>query len=223
MITLCYAAKGGSGTTVVACSRAIGSLGPVLLVDLDGDVPAMLGLAEPDRPGAVDWLASKAPSAHLDDLLVAVTPNCSLLPTGRTDVAPTSKLAPDASPARWDALIDWLGEWSVDSGGSVVVDAGTHRLPSAFVERCPQRWLVTRACYLSLRRAGRLPVAPTGVVLVDEPGHPLGPRDIERSLCAPIVATVDWDIRVTRSVDAGLLLGGRLPRSLHRALARIAT
>ena len=63
---------------------------------------------------------------------------------------------------------------------------------------------------------------PTGVVLVDEPGHPLGPRDIERSACAPIVATVGWDIRITRSVDTGLLLGGRLPRSLHRALARVA-
>ena len=139
MITLCYAAKGGSGTTVVACSRAIGSLGPVLLVDLDGDVPAMLGLAEPDRPGAVDWPASKAPSAHLDDLLVAVTPHCSLLPTSRTDVAPTSTFAADAGPERWDALIDWLGELRLDSSGSVVVDAGPHCLPSTFVEQCPQR------------------------------------------------------------------------------------
>ena len=41
-------------------------------------------------------------------------------------------------------------------------------------------------------------------------------------MCAPIVATVDRDLRVNCSVDAGLLLGGRLPRSLHRALKRVA-
>ena len=61
-----------------------------------------------------------------------------------------------------------------------------------------------------------------GVVLVDEPGHALRRRDIESSVRAPIVATVDWDVRVNRSVDAGLLIGGRLPRSIHRALARVA-
>jgi len=222
MITLCYAAKGGSGTTVVACTRAIDSVGPVLLVDLDGDIPAMLGLAEPDRPGVVDWLASNAPIAHLDDLLVDVTPNCSLLPASGSGAAAASAHQPDASSERWDRLVDWLTEWSVDSGGSVVVDAGTRRLPVTFVEQCPQRWLVTRACYLALRRASRLEISPTGVVLVDEPGHALRRRDIELSVRAPIVATVDWDVRVNRSVDAGLLIGGRLPRSIHRALARVA-
>jgi len=222
MITLCYAAKGGSGTTVVACIRAIDSVGPVLLVDLDGDIPAMLGLAEPDRPGVVDWLVSDAPIAHLDDLLVDVTPNCTLLASNGVDLSSTAAFAPDAGPERWDGLIDWLTEWSVDSGGSVVIDAGTRRLPTSFIEQCPQRWLVTRACYLALRRAGRLDVLPTGVVLVDEPGHALRRRDIETSVRAPIVATVDWDVRVNRSVDTGLLLGGRLPRSFHRAIARVA-
>jgi hypothetical protein len=222
MITLCYAAKGGSGTTVVACIRAIDSVGPVLLVDLDGDIPAMLGLAEPDRPGVVDWLTSDAPSAHLDDLLVDVTPNCTLLPSSGPDTASTSAPQAEAGSERWDGLVDWLTEWSVDSGGSVVVDAGTRCLPVTFVEQCPQRWLVTRACYLALRRAGRRGVSPTGVVLIDEPGHALRRRDIEASVRAPIVATIDWDVRVNRSVDAGLLLGGRLPRSIHRALARVA-
>jgi len=209
MITLCYAAKGGSGTTVVACIRAIDSVGPVLLVDFDGDIPAMLGLAEPDRPGVVDWLA------------IDVTPNCSLLPASGP-AASSCAPHPDADLERWDGLVDWLTEWSVDSGGSVVVDAGTRCLPVTFVEQCPQRWLVTRACYLALRRASRLEVSPTGVVLVDEPGHALRPRDIETSVRAPIVATIDWDVRVSRSVDAGLLLGGRLPRSIHQALARVA-
>lgn len=222
MITLCYAAKGGSGTTVVACVRALTTPGPVLLVDVDGDVPAMLGLADPDRPGVLDWLASNAPLAHLDDLLVDATPNCSVLPaTDRIRSAPGTPLV-DIEPLRWDGLVDWFAEWSADSGGSVVIDAGTQPLPQGFVEQCPRRWLVTRACYVALRRAGRHPITPTGVVLVDEPGHPLRARDVETSLRTPIVTTVRWDVSVTRAVDGGLLLGSRLPRSLHRSLRQAA-
>jgi hypothetical protein len=222
MITLCFAAKGGSGTTLVACAHAVASAGPALLVDLDGEIPPMLGIAAPDRPGIVDWLHSRAPVAHLDDLLVDVTPNCSLLPATLGGASLVDESVPAVAPDRWDALVDWFGAWTTHAGGSVVIDAGRRPLPTAFVEQCPQRWLVTRACYLSLRRAARLAVAPTGVVFVDEPGRRLGPRDVETSARAPIVVTVDWDIRVARSIDCGLLLGGRLPRSLHRTFARVA-
>ena len=221
MITLCHAAKGGSGTTVVACTRAIESSGPALLVDVEGDIPLVLGLPAPERPGVLDWLASAAPIAHLDDLLVDVTPHCTLLPAHQ-GAAGRRGLAGDPSDAdRWDELVDWLTEWSIDTGGAVVIDAGTTRLPVAFVEQCTHRWLVTRACYLALSAAGRLPVAPTGVVLIEEPGRALTHADVERSVRAPIVATVGWDIRVARAVDAGLL-ATRLPRPLHRALARVA-
>ena len=51
MITLCWAAKGGSGTTVVAASTALANRHPTLLVDLDRDQPLVLGIAEPDSPG----------------------------------------------------------------------------------------------------------------------------------------------------------------------------
>ena len=201
----------------------IDSVGPALLVDLDGDIPAMLGLAEPERPGVVDWLASDAPIAHLDDLLVDVTPNCSLLPASRNDLATTvTRSRRRSHPSAGTGSSTGSSSGAPTAADRSSIDAGTRRLPTTFVEQCPQRWLVTRAGYLALRRAGRLPVPPTGVVLVDEPGHPLGRRDIEASARAPIVATVDWDLRVTRSVDAGLLLGGRLPRSLHRALQRVA-
>ena len=60
-----------------------------------------------------------------------------------------------------------------------------------------------------------------GVVLIEEPGRALTHADVERSVRAPIVATVGWDTRVARAVDAGLL-ATRLPRPLHRALARVA-
>ncbi len=222
MITLCHAAKGGSGTTIVACSRAIHSPGPSLLVDLEGDVPLMLGLADSDRPGVVDWLSSRAPTAHLDDLLIDVTPDCVLLPARSTTHPSHDRVDLADRELRWDELMGWLTRWGHDTGGSVVIDAGTTRLATDFVERCPSRWLVTRACYLSLRRAGRLAVAPTGIVVIEEPGRSLSHRDIEASVRAPIVATLAWDQRVARSIDAGLLLSGRLPRGIHRALTRVA-
>ncbi|MEP1123328.1 MAG: hypothetical protein ABJH68_05480 [Ilumatobacter sp.] len=223
MITLCHAAKGGSGSTLVACLRAIESPGPVLLVDLEGDIPGMLGLADPERPGIVEWLTSRAPSAHLDDLLIDVTPNAVLLPAHGVAGSVTRRSAIATAPAeRWDEVVDWFTEWAHDTGGAIVVDAGTTPLPTSFVEQCPNRWLVTRACYLALRRATRLAVPPTGIVLIEEPGRALQHRDIEASVRAPIIATIPWDIRVARSVDAGLLGQRRLPRSINRSLSRVA-
>lgn len=227
MITLCHAAKGGSGTTIVACLRAIDTAGPTLLIDIEGDVPSMLGLAEPSRPGILDWLRSSAPIAHLDDLLVEVTPTTQLLPArilpesiATPDTAIDTPINPDDD--RWNEFAEWIIEWAHDAGGSVVIDAGTTRLPRSFVAQCDHRWLITRACYLSLRRATRLTTTPTGVVLVDEPGRALSQRDIETAVGAPIIATIPWDSRVARSVDAGLLVGRKLPRSIHRTLARVA-
>ncbi len=223
MITLCHAAKGGSGTTIVACLRALESHGPVLLVDLEGDIPGVLGLAEPQRPGVVDWLGSRAPIAHLDDLLVEVTPTATLLPAVSAEgpASPRSAMQ-SSSDDRWNELFDWFNEWGHDTGGAVVIDAGTTPLPTSFVERCPTRWLVTRACYLSLRKATRLSTAPTGIIVVDEPGRALTHRDIETSVRAPILATIPWDIRVARCVDAGLLGARKLPRAIHRSLREVA-
>ncbi len=223
MITLCYAAKGGSGTTAIACLRALDTAGPALVVDIEGDVAPMLGLAEPERPGVLDWMQSDAPMAHLDDLLIEVALDTWLLPArGRETSAIAGHTLASVAPTRWDELVDWFLEWGHDTGGAVIIDAGTTPLPPTFLEQCPTRWLVTRACYLSLRRATRFAVAPTGIVLVDEPGRALGARDIETSLRAPVVATVPWDIRVARSIDAGLLAAQRLPRSVSRSLSKVA-
>ena len=74
MVTLCWAAKGGSGTTVVAASFALNSTHPSLLVDLDGELPAALGLPEPERPGVAEWLATDSPAEQLAELLIGDRP-----------------------------------------------------------------------------------------------------------------------------------------------------
>ena len=52
---------------------------------------------------------------------------------------------------------------------------------------------------------------PNGVIVVDEPGHALTVRDIERAIGAPVVAVMSFDPAIARAVDAGLL-ATRLPR-----------
>ncbi|HYN32443.1 MAG TPA: hypothetical protein VES40_07450, partial [Ilumatobacteraceae bacterium] len=109
MVTLCWAAKGGSGTTVVAASLALNSTHPSLLVDLDGEIPAVLGLPEPDRPGVAEWLATDTHAEQLADLLVDIAPHRWLLPwrSGATWATLTvPSIEPDA--IRWGQLGDWL-------------------------------------------------------------------------------------------------------------------
>ena len=59
---LCWSAKGGSGTTVIAAALGLvlSHHRPTLLVDLGGDAPAALGMAEPSGPGVHDWLVVTA-------------------------------------------------------------------------------------------------------------------------------------------------------------------
>ena len=71
-VTVCWSAKGGSGTTVVAATLALASPTDSLLIDLDGELPAVLGLPEPAGQGIADWLACDAPPRALGDLAVEV-------------------------------------------------------------------------------------------------------------------------------------------------------
>ena len=220
MITLCWSAKGGSGTTTVAAILALTARRPALLVDLDGEAHAALGLPAPTGPGALDWLASSAPPDHLADLLVDVGDGLTLLPDpGAHHGAAERRRAHGAD--RWAELGTWLAGWSERRAGDVFVDAGTGEPPPGLVEHCTHSLLVTRGCYLSLTRAGRLSTRPTGVVLVVEPGRALGTADAERSAGAPVVATVDVDPAVARALDSGLLTC-RIPRGVRRELDRAA-
>jgi len=203
---LCWSSKGGSGTTVVSAALALvlSQQRPTLLVDLAGDAPAALGMAEPSGPGVADWLASTtADAAALHRLAVPVTDTVRLLPRGSLPVG----------EHRWPELAAALSE----GDAMVVIDAGTGVPPTALFAAASHRLLVARPCYLGLRRAVASGVQPSGIVLVGEPGRALTARDVERALGAPVVAELAYDPAVARAVDAGLL-AARLPRSLAHSL-----
>ena len=80
MISVCFAAKGGSGTTVVVASMGLQARCPTWLIDTAGDLPAVLGIADPDGPGLLDWLRSDAPPGRLNALALEVAPDVRLLP-----------------------------------------------------------------------------------------------------------------------------------------------
>lgn len=203
---LCWSAKGGSGTTVVAAALALvlSQRGATTVVDLAGDLPAALGIAEPAGPGVREWMASPtADAAALARLGVPVSETLQLLPRGST---------PTTAP-RWADLANALGH------DNTVIDAGTGIPPADLIAAADHTLLVTRPCYLALRLAAASGVQPSGIVLVGEPGRALTARDIERSVGAPVVAELHYDPAVARAVDAGLL-AARLPATLSHALTR---
>ncbi len=206
---LCWSAKGGSGTTVVAAALALvlSQRHPSLLIDLGGDSPAALGVAEPHGPGIAEWFASPtADDAALNRIAVEATDALQLIPRG---VSPL----PQPDGPQWARLVAALA--AIDA--TVVIDAGTGVPPAVLVGAATHNLLVTRPCYLALRRAVATGLQPTGIVLIEEPGRALTVRDVERSLNAPVVAELQYDPAVARAVDAGLL-ASRLPRSLAHSL-----
>ncbi len=214
MLVACWSVKGGSGTTVVAAALGLllASADPrgSCLVDLGGDLPAALGIAEPRGPGVGEWLAAGDDVAAdaLARLEVEVSPGLRLVARGDGPL-------PSIGGERLAAALSGDGHAVVDCGapGS---SAGLAVAAAAGLSL-----LVLRPCYLALRRALAVPVRPSGVILVTEHGRSLGRRDVESVLGVPVRAEVAWDAAIARHVDAGLL-GGHLPRSLERALRRAA-
>jgi hypothetical protein len=215
MLVACWSSKGGSGTTVIAASLALllarRTAEGALVADLAGDVPAALGLAEPASPGLAGWLnaGAEVPPDALGRLEEVAASGLGLLPRGRGELCSdradvlTALLAADARPVVADCGAD-------PSGTALVVAAGATRSV-----------LVTRACFLSLRRVLSAPLRPSEIVLLTEPGRALSRLDVEDAIGAPVVAEVAVDPGVARAVDAGLL-ATRLPRGLARELGRAA-
>lgn len=222
MFVSCWSVKGGSGTTVVAVSLALmlAKSAPegVLLVDLGGDVPAVLGMSEPSGPGVAEWLAAGAdvPVEGWARLEVAATSSVCVVPRG---------VGPLSSPDRVDVLVGLLANEHrpvvIDCG---VVGAAARTDAEAFPRvRRVGHALADGGAQLLPRDAPRpaLAGAPVGRRAAARGGslvrrgerrrHPRGAgdrRDRVRS-------------RIGRAVDAGLL-AGRLPRGLERALQHAA-
>ena len=227
MLIACWSPKGGSGTTVVTCALALtlaarrpAAEPGVVLADLAGDVPAVLGIAAPAGPGLSDWLAagSDVPVDALGRLEVDAPSGLRLLPWAGPGPAGGD---PDrgGDPGRGEVLATLL---AADSR-AVVADCGHAGSGAglALAAGANLSLLVLRPCYLALRRALDAPIRPSGVILVTEPGRAVTRHDVEDVLGVPVRAEVEHDAAVARAVDAGLL-ATRVPRGLQRALRAAA-
>lgn len=188
--------KGGNGTTVTTASFALLSAlrdTSTILIDLCGDIPATLGLAEPSGPGINDWL-SETCTQSLPALLhesVSLRDNLIVLHRGAAFV--------EGQP-RWSEFADALRELS----HNVVIDAGTTFVPDQVRHAMTCITMVTKACYLSLRRATNL-ARPTNVIVVTEEARALTSRDVSQVLGVPVIAEIPYQSAISRAVDAGLL------------------
>ncbi len=218
MLVACWSVKGGSGTTVVAvsvaCLLARHAARGAVIADLAGDVPAVLGLAEPPGPGLAEWLAAgeDVPTDALGRLEVEGPAGLRVLPLGH-----------DPLPVGANRRAELLGALLGSDGRPAVADCGVGPtgVGLAVAGSASVSLLVLRPCYLALRRAVTTAIRPTGVVLVDEPGRSLRAGDVEDVLGVPVRAVVRVDPAVARAVDAGIL-ASRLPKGLGRALRHAA-
>jgi hypothetical protein len=121
-LTVVWAAKGGSGTTTVAAALALINPHDTLLVDLDGELPAVVGLPEPHGHGLADWLPTDQAADALPELTIELDRTTRLLPCGRIDV--------DRDSSRWPEFMAWAG-----TQAPVVVDAGTGIPPTGAARR----------------------------------------------------------------------------------------
>ena len=213
---VCWSVKGGSGTTVVASTialmRAAESQRGALLVDLAGDVPAVLGLAESSGPGINDWFANCDHGSRmtLQSIAIQATAKLQIIARGLKQL--------DAKENRnFTELCAALKSFDLP----IIVDAGCGLPSPDLLANASSSLLVTRPCYLSLRRAAQLSVSPTGIVLINEAGRALGKHDVEAVIGAPVVAEIDFDSAIARAVDAGLL-ASRIPTIMSKQLAAVA-
>lgn len=214
MVVAVWSVKGGVGVSSVAALLAIGQVERaenVLLVDLCGDQPALLGLDEPMvGPGIAEWCAMSHPhSEALARLEIEARPGLRVLHRG------TGPLTGDATELL--AVVE-------SSERKVIVDCGMVRSSSgtaaAIVQGATQSLLVTRECYLALRAVRECQLEPDGVIVLKEPRRVLGRADVESVANAPVVAEVALDSGIARAIDSGLL-AARLPRALLKAVGKV--
>ncbi len=214
MITILSSPKGGSGTSVVAASLAIVSSSscPTLLVDLAGDQAAIMGLPEPPV-GLNDW-ANGMTHREFNEILITCKDNLQLAPSGSSAVEIFSTSA-------WANLARELMQRE-SNGFNIIIDFGRVELPLAFQKLACTHYMVTRPCYLSLRRAVNTEQKFSGVIVVQEHGRVLTTSDVESVMKLKCVAEIPNSSDISRRVDSGLLKS-RLPSPLQSALAPLVS
>lgn len=212
---VCWSIKGGSGTTVVSAALALTlaqrNTAAVRIVDLAGDIPSALGIAEPSGEGISNWLQQQQQPQTIQSLQIPVTARVSLIPRG------------DGALMHHALTTEHCNTLATELDTShelTVVDAGSGHIPQ-LVNNATTSLLVIRPCYLALRKAAHLAVKPHGIVLINEPGRSLGKRDVESVVGAPVLVELPLDPTIARCVDAGLL-ASRIPTLLSQHLAHVA-
>ena len=194
--TIFVSPKGGNCTTVTAAAHALLSAqrgNVTLLIDLCGDVPSVLGMIEPDTPGINDWL-SESNVSDAESMVRLGTPHTDglvVLHRGHRFV--------DGEP-RWTALAEAIKTIP----HTVHIDAGTGFVPDEFLDALDTVSMVTRPCYLSLKKATRMR-KPTNVCVIREEGRALTVGDVGNVIGAPVAAVIPYEAAISRAVDAGLL------------------
>jgi len=145
VVVAVWSVKGGVGVSSVAALLAIGQVEraeDVLLVDLDGDLPALLGLEDPTgAPGLAEWCAMSDPAPDaLQRLEVEARSGLRIIPRG------SGPFANSAAPLM-TALASYRRQVIVDCG----VIRSDDTMASDLILRADQSLLVARECYLTLR------------------------------------------------------------------------
>ncbi len=209
MLVSFWSPKGGVGTSVftAACALVLARTTEVRLADFGGDQPAVLGLASEPAPGLGEWLDAGAatPADALDRLAVDTGRGLSLLPLGRRSPRTAT---PEAGAA--------LGVVLAQDERVTIADVATADSESlrAIVEVSDVSIVVTRDCYLALRRAARAPLVQraAGVVVGQEGARGLHHRVVTDVLQLPLLDVVPWHAHVARALDSGVSRLGLLER-----------
>ena len=181
MLVACWSAKGGAGTTVVAASLPCSSAAPLAerrAARRPGRRRARRPrAARPDGPGLAGLARRRRRRARRRPRPARAAgrrPGCRVLPRGHGRARP--RPGPRCSPRS-----------SAPTPGPVVADCGTGPDGAALAVRRRRHplVLVTRPCFLSLRRAaGACRCGPSEVVLVTRAGPGAHPRATSRTASA---------------------------------------
>ena len=223
-----WSIKGGVGTSVSAAAVAIRLADEerdVVLVDLEGDQPALLGMmsSEADIHGLGDWLRGETESDDIVALCEQVKPGMvqdgSVWSDCRKLLRRGADIADNTDPQK---IVDALS--CLAQSHDVIVDGGLDRLCVRSLITGPHHTAVCvlQPCYLALSRAPTVIGPYDEILLVVPPGRALRKSDIMAALGANNVERIPWDPRVGRAVDAGTIVS-MLPPPLQNFTIRIGS